>query len=312
MRERIAIGSSWISCPPTSAFPAVGERIVARIRMVVVLPAPFGPRKPNASPRAISRSTPRRASKGLRKAAYRFFSPCTRMAASAKSSLATRSRRPAPEKTRIRAKSFPSRVDVGTPLCQIPMGKRMVVRRARTHISERRIRASVLRVLASNKLCSIATVARENRAHINTAFFAYSPNFELYFLSDPQSLHCRNLVSNPSMAMTIFNSSQNWDAPGRGIQLFGRGHRTQGRQAVRAENAYGSRFPAFRRWLEGTHPAERRQAALLRSYALFRFLPTRVKILDEAEFGSAVFIIAAVRRHAEVAGGRSRAELSWQ
>ena len=227
-------------------------------------------------------------------------------------SLATRSRRPASEKTRIRAKSFPSRVDVGTPLCPIPMAKQMVVRRTGTHISERRIRASLVRVLAGNKLCSIATVARENRAHINTAFFAYSPNFELYFLSDPGSLHCRNLVANPSMAMTIFNSSQNWDAPGRGIQLFGRGHRTRGRQAARAENAYGSRFPAFRRWLEGTHRAERRQAALLRSYALFRFLPTRVKILDEAEFGSAVFIIAAVRRHAEVAGGRSRAELSWQ
>ena len=188
----------------------------------------------------------------------------------------------------------------------------MVVQRRRTRVSERRIRASVFRVLARNDLCSIATVAPENRAHINTAFFAYSPNFELFFLSDPGSLHCRNLLANPSMAVTIFNSSQNWDAPGRGIQLFGRGHRTQGRQANRAENFYGTRFPAFRRWLEGTHPAERRQAARLQSYALFRFLPTRVKILDEAEFGSAIFIIAAVRRHQGGAGGRSRAELSWQ
>src|SRR5436853_7650599 len=110
------------------------------------------------------------------------------------------------------------------------MAKRMVVRRTGTRISERRIRASVARVLAGNKLCSIATVARENRAHINTAFFAYSPNFELYFLSDPESLHCRNLVANPSMAMTIFNSSQNWDAPGRGIQLFRSEERRVGKE----------------------------------------------------------------------------------
>jgi len=192
------------------------------------------------------------------------------------------------------------------------MAKRMVVQRRQTRISERRIRASVFRVLAGNRLCSIATVARGNHAHINTAFFAYSPGVELYFLSDPESLHCRNLQANPSMAMTIFDSSQNWDAPGRGIQLFGKGHRTQGRQADRAERIYGSRFPAFGRWLKATHPAERRQAARLRSYDLFRFLPTQVKILDEAEFGAATFIIAAVRRRQEGAGPRSRAELSWQ
>jgi uncharacterized protein YhbP (UPF0306 family) len=188
----------------------------------------------------------------------------------------------------------------------------VTVKRTRERVPERRIRTIVLRVLSETKLCSIATVARGNRAHINTAFFAYSPNLELYFLSDPGSLHCRNLVANPSMAMTIFNSSQKWDAPGRGIQLFGRGHRTQARLADRAEKVYGNRFPAFARWLEGRSPAERRQAARLRSYALFRFLPTRVKILDEAEFGGAVFIVAAVLRRREGARGQPQAKLAWK
>lgn len=187
----------------------------------------------------------------------------------------------------------------------------MTVEQTREPVSERRIRTSVMRILAGTKLCSIATVTKRNQAHINTAFFAYSPSLELYFLSDPSSLHCRNLLANPSMAMAVFNTEQSWDKPGRGIQLFGAGHRSQGRQADRAETTYAARFPAFGRWLKGTTPAERRQAARLRSYALFRFMPSRVKILDEAEFGGAVFIIAAVRRD-RARSGEARVELPWK
>ena len=44
------------------AVPAVGRSSVVSIRRVVVLPAPFGPRKPTISPALTVRSTPRTAS----------------------------------------------------------------------------------------------------------------------------------------------------------------------------------------------------------------------------------------------------------
>src|SRR5439155_22043329 len=116
-------------------------------------------------------------------------------------------------------------------------------------------------------------------------FFQYSANLEMYFLSDPGSLHCPNWLANPSRGMTVFKSNQRWEAPGRGIQLFGGGRQARGHQAGVAEAIYATRLPAFAQWMKGTTPAERRQAAQLRSYALFRFMPRRVKILDEAEFG---------------------------
>src|SRR5438876_11723295 len=105
------------------------------------------------------------------------------------------------------------------------------------------------RILKANRLCSIATVASGNRAHINTAFFAYSPSLELYFLSDPDSLHSRNLSARPSMAMTIFDSRQSWDDPGRGIQLFGTGRKTRGIEAARAERTFDEGVPSFVRGL---------------------------------------------------------------
>src|SRR2546427_13281649 len=100
------------------------------------------------------------------------------------------------------------------------------------------------------------------------------------------------------MAMMVMNSSQTWGGSDRGIQLFGTCHRVGGPAATEARRQYGSRFPAYATWLRRTDRAGRRSADLLRSYAFYRFVPTRIKILDEAEFGGAALVIAGVtRRH---------------
>lgn len=187
----------------------------------------------------------------------------------------------------------------------------MAVQQKDEPVSDGRIRAHLFRILARTQLCSIATVGRGNRAHINTAYFAYSTGLELYFLSDPESLHCQNLLANPSLAMTVFDSSQRWERAGQGVQLFGAGRRTEGRQVDLAAKVYGARFPAFGRWLKNQTAQGRRQAALLRSYAFFQFLPDRVKILDETEFGGAVFVISKVERE-RTARGSGRVRFRWQ
>src|SRR5215467_4638965 len=64
MRRRTPTGSASRSAPATVAVPAVGRNSVVSMRRVVVLPAPFGPRKPTISPSSTSRSTPRTASTG--------------------------------------------------------------------------------------------------------------------------------------------------------------------------------------------------------------------------------------------------------
>ncbi len=43
--------------PKTRALPEVGRIRSSSVRIVVVLPAPFGPRKPKTSPWATCRST---------------------------------------------------------------------------------------------------------------------------------------------------------------------------------------------------------------------------------------------------------------
>src|SRR6202522_1262454 len=62
MLRRTVSRSRTTSWPATLAEPVVGSARVHRILMVVDLPAPFGPRKPNVSPAATSKSMPRTAS----------------------------------------------------------------------------------------------------------------------------------------------------------------------------------------------------------------------------------------------------------
>jgi hypothetical protein len=141
----------------------------------------------------------------------------------------------------------------------------------------------------------MSTVAPGTRAHINTAYFCYSRDLELFFLSDPTSLHCRNVRRNSSMAMAVFRSDQPWDRPGRGVQLFGQCAEARGEAAREAQASYGRRFPAYGRHLRGTSDEDRRMAAGLRAYRFYRFVPRTVKILDEAEFGGGVFVVADVK-----------------
>src|SRR5579875_798500 len=76
MLRRTASRSRLTSWPATRAIPEVGCASVHKILIVVDLPAPFGPRKPNVSPAATSKSMPRTASISP----YRLVSPLTRTA----------------------------------------------------------------------------------------------------------------------------------------------------------------------------------------------------------------------------------------
>ena len=58
MRRLISAVCSITSKPSTLAEPEVGGMRPISIRIVVVLPAPFGPRKPKISPRSTVKDTP--------------------------------------------------------------------------------------------------------------------------------------------------------------------------------------------------------------------------------------------------------------
>ena len=98
------------------------------------------------------------------------------------------------------------------------------------------------------------------------------------------------------MSMTIFGTNQPWDAPGRGLQMFGTCSQTEGQWARKAEQVYAKRFPPYARWMSSSKEGEKKLAEQLRSYSFYRFLPRQLKVLDEAEYGGAVLIEVTIKR----------------
>ena len=154
-----------------------------------------------------------------------------------------------------------------------------------------RVQRTMRHILKKNALCAIATVAAHGRAHVNTAYFAYSDALDLYFLSHPSSRHCRNLESNPTMAIAVFDSGQTWGELDRGLQLFGTCREARGVAARSAERMYARRFKPFASW-----KAELDAKNAEWDYRFYRFVARRVKVFDEREFGGALFVTADIAR----------------
>jgi uncharacterized protein YhbP (UPF0306 family) len=158
----------------------------------------------------------------------------------------------------------------------------MPIERSRRPLAVARIRAEARRLLDGSRLCAIATVSPGYRAHVNTAYFAWSREFELVWLSEPAARHSRNLRANSTAAIAVYDSSQSWEKPDRGIQLFGSAREVAAPAARPAERVYARRFPECAQ-------------ADLSAYRFYRFRPSRMKLFDEAALGAGVFVTATVR-----------------
>jgi uncharacterized protein YhbP (UPF0306 family) len=158
-----------------------------------------------------------------------------------------------------------------------------------------RLQASVVRTLAANPLCSMATRSEAGAVHISTAFFSYSQDLTLAFLSHPESVHSQNLRSVPQMAVAVFDSRQPWGAPHAGLQLFGTGALTPDDAVQAAWEHYAARFPRYGDLLKRAS-ADTPVGPTFRALRFYSFVPERVQLLDEWEFGDEAFITATILR----------------
>ena len=156
-------------------------------------------------------------------------------------------------------------------------------------IAHDRIARAVHRVLEATPLCSMATRGPGDQVHINTAFFAWSEALELFFLSTPDSVHCRNLAQSPEMAVAVFDSHQPWGERHRGLQLFGVGEPVPPVRLSEVEGLYARRFPRYREF-------NARDDAAFAALRFYFFRATALKLLDEEECGEATPIAVAVVR----------------
>src|SRR5919202_3821222 len=117
----------------------------------------------------------------------------------------------------------------------------MAITGSTRRVAARRLRALAEELLEASTLCAISTVGPRGRAYVNTAYFAWAPDLRIVWLSEPGARHSRNLRTNGSAAIAVYDSRQTWGKPDRGIQLFGDA-RAGGPDA---EEIYAARFRAY-------------------------------------------------------------------
>lgn len=132
----------------------------------------------------------------------------------------------------------------------------------------------------ASPLCSLATVSPGGRAHINHMYFAWNARFDVFWVSDADSIHSRNLLRNSSAAVTVYASDQTWGRPDRGITLDGTAAVTR---LAEAAAVYSRRFPEY-------------SPESYEHLGVYRFRPRTVKLFDERSLAAGTLVTARVTR----------------
>jgi len=163
---------------------------------------------------------------------------------------------------------------------------------------QKMMQESVASILEATKLCSMAT-SNGTVPYINTAYFAYTNDLKIYFLSQPTLQHSLNLANNPAISLTVFDSSQPFASHLQGLQIFGECILTA-RQIERfAFDLYTKRFPK----LLGKVPSfEDYERGVIKS-RFYEINTHSIKIFDEPRFGKDVWITAIVGNRPKILEG---------
>ena len=77
----------------------------------------------------------------------------------------------------------------------------------------------IINFLKTQKLMVVATSG--DFPWIANVYFTFDDNLNIYFFSDPNTLHCRQIAQNSTVAVSIVDSHQDVSQLKRGLQISG-------------------------------------------------------------------------------------------
>ena len=144
-------------------------------------------------------------------------------------------------------------------------------------MDETELRAEILAFLDAHTVMSLATTGAEG-GHAVSLMYARD-GFALFWVSDPESRHSRELEANPHVAATIAPDYDDFKQI-RGLQIHGRARRlrnTAGRAKGIARLA--ARYPFLRQFLTGPPGLVRQMSKA----AVYRLDPERITLIDNSK-----------------------------
>jgi uncharacterized protein YhbP (UPF0306 family) len=147
--------------------------------------------------------------------------------------------------------------------------------------SDEKIIESLEFIMENNSLFSMSSLNEDNSPWINTAFYSYDSDFNLFFLTPPTTLHSENVKKNKSVAVSIYDSHQLPESDKRGLQIFGTCHKASLIEIPKVFGSYAKRFQAFSRGVQD--PKDMIVKGFESRFYIIK--PHIIKIFDEVLFG---------------------------
>ncbi len=155
--------------------------------------------------------------------------------------------------------------------------------------SDQKIYKSTVTILSATKLFSVASIKDQNTSYIHTAFYCYSNNFSLYFLTPPTAQHSKNFEENQSVAVAVYNSGQGLENK-KGLQIFGSCHKAKGKDLEEGYELYAKRFTWLKNYIKSTLDFKKK---IIQS-RVYVIKPKIIKIFDEPAFGNEKWVTVSV------------------
>ena len=147
-------------------------------------------------------------------------------------------------------------------------------------LNDETLREALLAYLGEHNTMTIASTS-EGQPWAATVFYAHR-DFLLYFISSPDSRHCRELAVNPRLAATVTEDYRDWRSI-KGVQLEGVVQPVSSRrERALAIAAYVAKFP----FVAAFFPAGSSRLSRLTiggravSVRLYKIVPHRMLFLD--------------------------------
>ena len=137
--------------------------------------------------------------------------------------------------------------------------------------------------LQSQNLVSIAT--RNDKLWVSVVYYVVDDKLNLYFLSEPTTEHCQNILKNAEVACAIFNSNQKVTDKKVGVQLHGKASKVSNLAKIKWMLALWNKInPGF----ETIINLKNMQNKIIKG-RIYKIEPITIKFFNEALYGSEGF-----------------------
>jgi len=147
------------------------------------------------------------------------------------------------------------------------------------------LRATILQYLKEHNVATLATYG-QGGPWAAAVFYVNDEDFSLYFLSNPETRHGRDLAANPQVAAAIHEDYRDWRRI-KGVQLEGQaGLVTSPLELAKAWSLYLAKFPFVKGFLRAPGEFLEEYAPRMGHVRFYRLVTIRLWFTDnEQGFG---------------------------